>query len=121
MERIRRQCFAALCAALLTVMPLATAFAEDGGGQAGKTLAKIQHFVVIYQENHSFDNLYGGWEGVRGLADADAAHTAQLSQGGQLYDCLRQDDVNLASPPLGVRCTATHGGAVSSAFVNVPF
>ena len=24
----------------------------------------IEHIVVIYQENHSFDNLYGGWEGV---------------------------------------------------------
>src|SRR5260370_28461433 len=27
-------------------------------------LSKIQHIVVIYQENHSFDNLYGGGEGV---------------------------------------------------------
>ena len=30
-------------------------------------LAKVNHLVVIYQENHSFDNLYGGWEGVNGL------------------------------------------------------
>ena len=37
---------------------------------------------MIYEENHSFDNLYGGWEGVRGLADADAAHTTQLGQTG---------------------------------------
>ena len=27
-------------------------------------LGKVQHIVVIYEENHSFDNLYGGWEGV---------------------------------------------------------
>jgi phospholipase C len=74
--------------------------------------------VVIYQENHSFDNLYGGWERVHGLAHADAPHTAQLSQGGQLYDCLLQDDVNLTSPPLGIACTETHGGAFMSAFVN---
>ena len=32
-----------------------------------KTLDKINHIVVIYEENHSFDNLYGGWEGVNGL------------------------------------------------------
>ena len=31
-----------------------------------KTLDKIKHIVVIYEENHSFDNLYGGWEGVNG-------------------------------------------------------
>ena len=33
-----------------------------------KELEKINHIVVIYEENHSFDNLYGGWEGVNGLA-----------------------------------------------------
>ena len=34
-------------------------------------LDKIDHIVVIYEENHSFDNLYGGWEGVNGRANAD--------------------------------------------------
>ena len=32
-----------------------------------KKLDKIKHIVVIYEENHSFDNLFGGWEGVNGL------------------------------------------------------
>jgi phospholipase C len=41
-------------------------------------LARVKHIVVIYEENHSFDNLYGGWEGVDGLANADAAHTTQV-------------------------------------------
>ena len=35
--------------------------------QRGDRLHRSNHIVVIYQENHSFDNLYGGWEGVRGL------------------------------------------------------
>ena len=30
--------------------------------------AGVKHIVVIYEENHSFDNLYGKWEGVRGLS-----------------------------------------------------
>ena len=47
-----------------------------------KQLNKINHIVVIYEENHSFDNLYGGWEGVNGLANADAAHTTQVNQAG---------------------------------------
>ena len=58
-------------------------------------LKKINHIVVIYEENHSFDNLYGGWEGVNGLANADAAHTTQVNEAGNAYACLKQDDVNL--------------------------
>ena len=60
-----------------------------------RTLDKIKHIVVIYEENHSFDNLYGGWEGVNGLANADAAHTTQVNEAGNAYTCLKQNDVNL--------------------------
>ena len=48
---------------------------HHGHGRPDHALRKIRHFVVIYEENHSFDNLYGGWERVDGLRDADAAHT----------------------------------------------
>ena len=58
-------------------------------------LSDINHIVVIYEENHSFDNLYGGWEGVNGLANATAAQSTQLTQGGAAYACLPQNDVNL--------------------------
>jgi phospholipase C len=86
---------------------------------AGK-LKQIKHIVVIYEENHSFDNLYGGWEGVNGLAKADAAHTTQVDQSGAAYACLRQNDVNLSSPPLPVTCTdPAHN--IASAFANKPF
>jgi acid phosphatase len=72
-----------------------------GGAAASTTatspLSKINHFVIIYEENHSFDNLYGGWEGVNGLKNADAAHTTQVDQNGVPYTCLRQNDVNLAA------------------------
>ena len=59
---------------------------------------RVKHIVVIYEENHSFDNLYGGWEGVDGRSRADAAHTRQVSQAGTPYQCLLQNDVNLTSP-----------------------
>jgi phospholipase C len=55
-----------------------------GAGDANK-LRTVDHIVVIYEENHSFDNLYGGWERVRGLSDADAAHTTQLGQTGPAF------------------------------------
>jgi phospholipase C len=39
-------------------------------GDAGASLSSINHFVVIYMENHSFDNLYGEFPGAEGLSSA---------------------------------------------------
>jgi phospholipase C len=60
------------------------------------------------------------WEGVDGIRNADAAHSTQVNQAGQPYECLLQDDVNLASPPQPVKCTNT-SPAFTSAFENEPF
>src|ERR1700761_5997709 len=66
----------------------------------------IKHLVVIYQENHSFDNLYGGWDAiegqtVNGRSNATPDKTTQVRQDNSTaYGCLYQLDVNLASPPL---------------------
>src|SRR3954453_12623479 len=86
-------------------------------------LATVNHIVVIYQENHSFDNLYGGWEAVRGRSQADPAHTKQVNQAGTAFNCLLQNDVNLTSPtPLPATCTdSTTATSFSSAFTNAPF
>src|SRR5262249_18287585 len=65
-------------------------------------LAKMNHIVVIYEENHSFDNLYGGWEGVNGLSNSKVK---QVNQSGAAFNCLMQQDVNLTVPPLAVACT----------------
>jgi acid phosphatase len=92
------------------------------GHKTSKRLQRIKHIVVIYEENHSFDNLYGRWEGVNGLAKADAAHTTQVTQAGTPYHCLMQNDVNLTSPPLPASCTdTTTPTTFSSAFENKPF
>src|SRR5215813_651478 len=116
MRHSRRRYLALVLATLVAAaLPLTGSLAAERDDKLGK----INHIVVIYQENHSFDNLYGDWEGVRGFAAARPEHTAQISQGGDLYDCLLQDDVNLAS--LTATCTNTHGGAFTSAFVNAPF
>src|SRR5216683_2107514 len=98
-------------------VPVQAGTEDDAGG-----LAKINHLVVIYEENHSFDNLYGAWEGVNGRANADLEHTIQIGQGGVPYTCLLQKDVNLTSPPLLATCTdTTTGTSFSSAFTNEPF
>jgi phospholipase C len=93
-----------------------------GAGRGDDQLSKINHIVVIYEENHSFDNLYGRWEGVDGLANADAAHTIQVGQGGVPYTCLLQNDVNLTSPPLPADCAdTTTATPFASHFTNLPF
>src|SRR5215218_8581562 len=111
---------------LLTLLALALVSAMGGSPAygAGKGgLSRINHIVVIYQENHSLDNLYGRWEGVNGLRNAPRAKTIQIDQAGVPYDGLLQNDVNLTSPPLSVRCTGTTptGTAFSSHFFNRPF
>jgi acid phosphatase len=92
--------------------------AQCGEVSAGASaLKKINHIVVIYQENHSFDNLFGDWEKVDGL---DHAHVTQVDQTGKAFACLVQNDVNLTSPPLGSSCTGA-AGDVQSDFANRPF
>jgi phospholipase C len=53
---------------------------SDDGGDGGASLASINHFVVVYMENHSFDNLYGEFPGADGLVglDAGAPNVQQL-------------------------------------------
>jgi acid phosphatase len=110
---------ALVCLAAVVALPTA----GTSAGQAGADrLAQIQHIVVIYQENHSFDNLYGRWEGVNGLSSADPARTIQVNQAGTPYTCLLQNDVNLTSPPLPATCTdTTTAKTFTSAFPNAPF
>ncbi len=130
---MQKRLLALLAAAvgILTLSAASVAAPGNGNGDANK-LQGIDHIVVIYEENHSFDNLYGGWEGTRGLSDADAAHTTQLGQTGPSsfapYECLYQDDANLQaqsaanpSAPLSDTCDNTTGGSFPSHFANAPF
>ena len=46
-------------------------------------LDAIQTIVVIYAENHSFDNMYGMFPGANGVANATAAQKTQLDHDGK--------------------------------------
>ena len=112
--------------ALASVLALAAivnsaAAGSNGNGSGNDRLQRINHIVVIYEENHSFDNLYGGWEGVNGRQNAVPANTEQVDQNGVKFDCLKQLDANLTSPvPLAATChDAVHG--IDSAFTNTFF
>lgn len=45
---------------------------------------KVGHVIVIYLENHSFDNLYGEFAGANGLANASGTQTQVDSAGNPL-------------------------------------
>ncbi len=50
---------------------------------AATGLAKIQHIVVIYAENRSFDNLYGLFPGANGQANATPDQFIQVDHDGK--------------------------------------
>ncbi len=122
--------FSSLIIVSLSLLP-SGAFAQGRSGNNGDAnkLKKVEHIVVIYEENHSFDNLYGGWEGVNGPSNADASHTTQINQAGNPFQCLYMDDINLqaqsaANPtaPLSTLCNdTTTTTPFPSHFPNAPF
>jgi phospholipase C len=67
---------------LPVVMPVPAAAASGAD-----VLSKINHIVVIYQENWSFDSLYGSFPGANGLA-RDAGTVPQVDKNGQPYTVL---------------------------------
>ena len=47
-----------------------------------RAMQRIKHVVVIYAENHSFDNLYGLFPGADGVANATLEQRTQLDHDG---------------------------------------
>src|SRR5664280_2385988 len=95
-------------------------FGEHGRG-AKNTYPVYRNLVVIYEENHSFDNVYGSWGKVGGDRVNGSQTVRQVAQDGTAYQCLLQTDVNLTSPPLASRCSDPARGVAASYFRNKPF
>lgn len=72
---------------LAGLMLAACSTARAPGPQVSKAsdeqLQQIQHVVVIYAENRSFDNLYGMFPGANGVANATAEQKTQLDHDGK--------------------------------------
>ena len=73
-----------------------------GAGRRGRPglPGGYKHLVVIYEENHCFDNLYGGWgavDGQRSTAVARRPRPARprSTRTARRTSCLLQNDVNL--------------------------
>ncbi len=66
----------------------------------------VKHIIVIYLENHSFDNLYGQFPGANGLANAGAT-ARQVMRDGTPYATLPQpNNSNLRGRPADRRFPA---------------
>src|SRR5262245_40772646 len=86
-----RQFFTFLHAIVLAlIVPLQTG--------AAASLDDVQHVIVIYLENRSFDNLFGTFEGADGIANAGAAAT-QVDSSGTVYDKLPRPRDHDKTPP----------------------
>jgi len=71
---------------------LLSGLAFTGCGKNDKSnpadIKKVGHVVVIYMENHSFDNLYGSFAGANGLQNANASNETQVDATGTPYTVL---------------------------------
>src|SRR6266496_376156 len=83
---------------------------------AARIPARLQHLVVIYLENRSFDNLYGEFAGADGLSNA-AATSTQVDATGTAFATLPQVSgspfpATLPNAPPAVRGVINLRGAV---------
>ena len=68
------------CAVLFSIL---SGTAAHAAADTGTALQRIQNVVVIYAENHSFDNLYGLFPGANGIGSATAQQRTQLDHDGK--------------------------------------
>src|SRR4029453_7349983 len=73
----------ALAAILAVVVSCATQTTSARGGLSG-----VEHILVIYAENRSFDNLYGLFPGANGIANATPAQFTQVDRDGMVLATL---------------------------------
>jgi phospholipase C len=72
---------------LALAIGVAVLFLGRGSGAAQVDAGRLEHLIIIYQENHSFDSYFGTFPGADGLANAgDTA--LQVDRGGKPYATL---------------------------------
>ncbi len=83
--------------ALLAVVGCSSAGGSNDNAPSNP-FGKINHLIVIYQENWSFDSLYGSFPGANGLASAGNT-VNQVDKSGQPYQTLPQPIDTTQKPP----------------------
>jgi phospholipase C len=99
---------------------------NDNHGDYESTIKKIKHIVVIYQENWSFDSLYGDFPGANGFDNASAQSLNQVDRLGKSYSAqLGANNFNrisaaapqLSTPPQPINTNVTPA-VIDSRFLN---
>jgi phospholipase C len=80
----RRIAMAALAYSICSILPSA---ALSSSARTDGPLDRLSHILIIYMENHSFDNLFGEYPGVEGVTNAEA-QTRQTDKNGKPYEHL---------------------------------
>jgi phospholipase C len=95
-----RRRFLSIVAAWIAVCALAALSAAGAAPaqDAPAGLSRVEHILVIYLENRSFDNLFGAFPGADGLANADAA-ALQVDEAGKPYTVLPPVMDTASRPP----------------------
>lgn len=70
-----------------------TAALVAAGTAGAAQLSDVKHFIVIYQENWSFDGLLGKFPGAEGIAAASSVSRTQVDSSGLPYSTLPWNDV----------------------------
>ena len=93
-------------------------------GEPAAGLDRIEHVIVIYAENRSFDNLYGLFPGANGIANATPAQYTQVDRDGKplphLPPVWKGKDADpafpqrAAEPAVPHRCAAAQPAAVDA-------
>ena len=89
-------------------------------------IGTYKHLVVIYEENHSFDNLYGGWGRSTASGSTGCRRCRPAQRPGRrerpAAGCLPQNDVNLLARPAADDLHRTRAqGGTGGRFPNAPF
>jgi phospholipase C len=77
-----------VAAAAILGLSLTFAGCKKNSPSSTGNINQVGHIVVIYMENHSFDNLYGQFTGANGLSNATTANTIQVDGTGNIYTYL---------------------------------
>ena len=74
--------FASVFASAFVLSLLGGCATQEPAGDFSARAGKIGNLVVIYAENHSFDNMYGMFPGANGVANATPEQYTQLDHDG---------------------------------------
>jgi phospholipase C len=72
---------------IYSICALALSVALPSRSRAEGTLDLVSNILIVYMENHSFDNLFGQYPGVDGIENA-GAHARQTDRSGKPYEHL---------------------------------